>query len=100
MSEHTPTPWTIDQNAAWNIKSEARDVGLCYGALTTEGRNADAAFIVQACNAHDELVALLRDDVLPVISNYRAVHGKAGCICIICELPDMIRAALAKAGAA
>jgi hypothetical protein len=57
IAAHTPTPWLLDQNmlpdviystdAHWSI------VARCSGV-------ANAAFIVQACNAYDGFVALQR----------------------------------------
>ena len=62
MSAHTPTPW-IEQEMP----------GLCNDRITADngegrticelpyGHDADSAFIVRAVNAHDDLLAVLRD---------------------------------------
>lgn len=55
--EHTPTPWKASGNAVF------RD-GHCLAMTGTdiwmpEVEEANAAFIVRACNAHDDLVAAL-----------------------------------------
>lgn len=68
MDQHTPTPWTATQAGLKiqiaNLKEWAR-----YGVITLLDiahapdktiREADAAFIVTACNSFDEREALLR----------------------------------------
>jgi hypothetical protein len=51
-TQHTSTPWEFyDGNMIAAVQGEH--------VATTE-TNADATFIVEACNAHDELVAALR----------------------------------------
>lgn len=73
MSEHAPTPWTIDEvrtdsGRAFRIGSgEMLKVGkgCCiiyddYPGAPDNERKANAAFIIQACNAHDDLVGALR----------------------------------------
>ena len=51
---HTPTPWHRMATSPQRIESESGSdkVAQCTSA-------ANAAFIVRACNAHDELVAAL-----------------------------------------
>lgn len=116
MSKHSPTPWISDYQpensphiwiedacgmplACFEPCDQADGTAEEIKEIISDQDHADAAFIVRAVNAHDELVALLRNDVLPVVMNYKAIHDKPGCICMICSLPDMIRAALAKADA-
>ena len=63
--KHTPSPWHIDQ---WRkITAQGETLSIC-GVSQPTGRVADddigyanAAFIVQACNSHDDLVAALED---------------------------------------
>ncbi len=51
---HTPTPWYADGKL---IVGATPDDGQIGGAHDP----TDAAFIVKACNAHDELVALAQE---------------------------------------
>lgn len=103
-AQHTPTPWTAQEMPHGCNDAIMSDDG--EGTTICEfpyGLDANADFIVKAANAHDDLAALvplLRDSVLPVVSNYREYSDHGECICIVCELPNMIRAALAKAGSA
>lgn len=96
-TQHTPTPWTNPTDGG--IKAPAECTTLRSGRKVPfrvctmqdgdlETVRANAAFIVRACNAHDELVALLTDA-------HRALGGGH-----IPGLPSKIRAALEKAGAA
>lgn len=68
---HTPTPWFI--NGPWHIQSQTDIEGYrangepipalpkIIAKLTPiVEREANAAFIVRACNAHEELVKALR----------------------------------------
>lgn len=47
---HTPTPWTVD--GVW-IESAGDTIAEVWV-------DANAAFIVRACNSHDELLAALK----------------------------------------
>lgn len=89
---HTPTPWNVtrDEN---HVRALIRDAGFmrvaeCGRAFVPGIAEANAAFIVRACNAHDELVAALR----------KVEHTITGTPAVLCL--GTIRAALAKAGAA
>ncbi len=72
MSEHTATPWTCNAcpSGIWNLCAD-NDIATDLGYVDTE---ADAEFIVRACNVHDELVdacvAALR-----ALDNYDAEAG-------------------------
>jgi len=75
---HTPTPY--------RVYASRRIMGpdsTYVGSATSE---ENAAFIVRACNAHDELVAALRN-----IAEYAEHDGT--------QVAAMASAALAKAGA-
>ena len=100
QTAHTPTPWKADslQPIVWSpvgeyecreIIAETRDTNIPNGTAT-----ANAAFIVRACNAHDDLVAALRkaEFTLQTLTSRTARERDA---CVV-----EIRAALAKAGAA
>lgn len=74
-SKHTPGPWHAYalrhadkspvygyqiRDAAHNILATLAEYGMHAGApLSPVTREANAAFIVRACNAHDDLVAAL-----------------------------------------
>jgi len=87
---HTPTPWEVQdcRHAGANVVSSD---GNAFVARMAHG---DAAFIVAACNAHDELVAALRkcEHALQLsdISSARREHVEMA--------RRMARAALAKVG--
>lgn len=67
MTSHTPTPWALVEGpkARGSIKSVCKGlpqsiVAQAGGQPTVEEREANAAFIVNACNAHDALVKALK----------------------------------------
>lgn len=80
MSEHTPTPWTAEQQKSrageplgWIINHANGRIGWSsYAtAVPNEGEavpyeigGANAAFIVRACNSHEALVALAKQVAL------------------------------------
>ena len=91
MSIATPTPWFVySQNSNMIVNAAATKV--IADASSEEGdyaeAKANAAFIVRACNAHDQLVAALRA-VLLEIGDYGRPSVRADA-----------RKALAAAGAA
>jgi hypothetical protein len=106
----TPTPWNLSGNSAW--WDGAKDRGAVFecrirtGTHVPAGQNeANAAFIVRACNAHDDLLAALRsaerwlsemhsETVEGEATEMRDVHSAAW------EVIDGYRAAIAKAGGA
>lgn len=63
----TPRPWFIDQDSesgAVDIRCKDQKDGTAWGIATVWHRPmADAALIVRAVNAHDELVAFVADVV-------------------------------------
>jgi hypothetical protein len=83
--KHTPTPWVVSAPGIITAPKAMQDIGhVCYTG-TDGGTDANAAFIVRACNSHDDLVMALAKLVAePGDPDYRA----------------QARAALAKAGAA
>lgn len=104
IAAHTPGPWVVEESRVQDtgtlfetIRSEPistskePDTGdIAYLTLRQREVRANAAFIVRACNAHDDLLALARevasqfDDVKHPLS----VEGR---------LRDAARAAIAKA---
>lgn len=65
MAEHTPTPWFKDIRCRIGPRFETDDQsdGMLDDLLEVygENRDANAAFIVKACNSHDALVNVLTD---------------------------------------
>jgi len=62
-TEHTPTPWEIGISHTEEIAIRHPE-GDCIATVCDllEGEaQANASFIVRACNSHDELVACLED---------------------------------------
>jgi len=64
---HTPTPWEVgdlDHNGQRIVRGEHIEICTCWhhcvGSIERE-MEANAAFIVRAVNAHEELVAALRE---------------------------------------
>ena len=56
----TPRPWQVGKNGASVVADDAPH-GVLHLAVGQHTRSANARFIVQACNSHDELVAALRN---------------------------------------
>lgn len=81
MRKHTPTPWKAAKSPCiykgreneWEIHWS--DDGECI-AEVVHGED-DAAFIVRACNAHDELVALIAQ-VQPHAAEYAKAAAYKG----------------------
>jgi len=94
---HTPTPWMVeaDEDGVQCIShGGGRDGDIVTNIRYADRRGeADAAFIVRACNAHDELVALARYIEKLSSSPLQRDYVQP-------EVVQMARAALAKAGAA
>ena len=98
MMTHTPTPWTVEPgDSILKILSGGHriaDVGDApYWQRFTAEHEANAAFIVRACNAHDALVAAL--DEMLTSHSMENVGVKAS----MCRLnaKKQARAALARA---
>lgn len=86
MTEHTPTPWRI---AARSMRSTSEPYGALVGSDRGDGfiyrvawcaphpeinratADANAAFIISACNAHDDLVKALTE-ILEANKDFRA----------------------------
>lgn len=96
QTAHTPTPWEACGNLVRTARTDVDPSGLlvCDCPANVGNRIEDAAFIVRACNAHDDLVAALRkaEFTLQTLTSRTARERDA---CVV-----EIRAALAKAGAA
>lgn len=86
-ADHTPTPWMILEDGfheeqleitsadrAQNDMSEIAVVDVGFGGEFQAEQHANAAFIVRAVNAHDALVAALKD----ALRRSRDMHFKSG----------------------
>lgn len=105
MADHTPGPWVLDERgirapaaetgtySGWTALVVKVDYGRMGNAPCADADKANAAFIVRACNAHDELLAALRE-MLAELDGRIAPHGY-----IYRDTGGMIlaRAAIAKA---
>ena len=66
MGKHTPTPWSVDATrlgimAGYQSIAQAfRDKNKTIADREAEAQ-ANAAFIVRACNAHEQLASALLD---------------------------------------
>ncbi len=56
---HTPTPWHQDERVFITGPDENMAIVKCLG-MDDRKREANAAFIVTACNAHERLVEALQ----------------------------------------
>ena len=105
MDTHTPTPWAIGndgtlRNLEGHVFSGARLVANCHGhqdgkELTRKENEANARFIVIACNAHADLLAAL-EDVTELIQKWRETGG-VDSFAALTDAHDTARAAIAKA---
>lgn len=64
-TQHTPTPWRVEEDkknliAATSPGFFLDPVARCNVSGVHEADKANAAFIVLACNAHEELLAALK----------------------------------------
>lgn len=99
MSDHTPTPWhangttvtTIGLRPLYVLAQTGTVGGQCAGE-----EKATAAFIVRACNAHDDLVEAL-ELAVQYVGKGVAEGAYDGCIMPGEKALDAIEAALAKA---
>lgn len=98
---HTPTPWHTGGTFHYPNKPDTQNVwsaakhGDQSGHIVCEQAEiADAAFIVKACNAHDDLVAALMKIAGSDERPGHVAYIRKG------EVARIARAALAKAGAA
>jgi hypothetical protein len=76
-TKHTPTPWILSGNmgAIYSMSPEASHGGVADRVCRCgpEGL-ANAAFIVRACNCHEELLEALRG-CLTALDNVNKVGG-------------------------
>jgi len=89
--EHTPTPWSLtDSESQSQVKAGPYVYHPHYSHVAPSMElRANAAFIVKACNLHDELVAALRAALPHLIEH----HQDAGAY----TASKLVEAAIAKA---
>lgn len=92
---HTPTPWHMgdDKHTSWFSilampKERGGAVKIIANMQTHANSEANAAFIVKACNAHQEMVNLLTDIELFMRVNAPMNDG--------CKIHKNIKSILAK----
>jgi len=64
MTEHTPGPWFRENNKIWHENGLACIAEVFHGVLgrsddLSEAQEANARFIVTACNTHTDLLTAL-----------------------------------------
>ncbi len=95
-TKHAPTPWTAYKSTTrFHLEDKEGTVLAINGGMIPT--DADAAFIVRACNAHDELVDAtdkLAEFLAGVLKQDGFQHDKA---MLALTLIDRADAALAKA---
>lgn len=90
-TKHAPLPWAVDSDPAridcerFIEDANGNDVAACDVANVTAKDEDNAAFIVRACNAHEELLRQL-ETVLACLEIVGAYYG---------DIPRL-RAAIAK----
>jgi hypothetical protein len=95
-TQHTPTPWVYDEvtRQIWDAQ-KCTIVDMDYSDQLPDADVANAAFIVRACNSHEQLVAALK-----ITTNDLAVAiEQAGKDPAADDRVKRARAALAAAGA-
>ena len=80
-TKHSPLPWTVDaMGNIWSdvkvaIPAAGKDQAECYRDHKAGETEANADFIVRACNSHYELVRALED----MTRLYRGQLDREGC---------------------
>jgi hypothetical protein len=75
---HSPTPWSVGKYVPELVR-DAKDNGVASCARLGDGNEeANAAHIVRCVNAHDALVAALKECFGYVKSDYEGRHGYIG----------------------
>lgn len=68
-SEHTPTPWKVEKSETYSLSEHGKSFNYSLVsesdferiAIVGKHKEANAAFIVRAVNAHGELISLLKE---------------------------------------
>ena len=94
MSEHTPTPWEIHEATSTRRGYDVQTAGGEKLIVYDMKSGANAAFIVRAVNAHDELVGTL--EMVSIMTHEATHHSAPWGFCII-PVCNRAHAALRKA---
>lgn len=97
VTEKTPLPWCVSSSfiicdAEAHILANCLHTGIPALDVPFDARIANAAFIVKACNCHDELITAL--NVCKSYLRHSSDSGKAHTLAL-----DVVSMALAKAEA-
>lgn len=81
MTKHTPTPWNVNGGMRPGIKTVYADSGSICEMTNSQAHSdaeqeANAAFIVRACNNHDELVSALENLQKVFVERAEHANGK------------------------
>lgn len=91
-TQHTPTPWKVCDiavNDQWHVGSTigAADPAdgrrVCDVSRIPANYQANAAFIVRACNAHDALVAALKESQAALVAWKHSYEAQSGTLAYI-----------------
>lgn len=93
---HTPGPWHLNERHAEIHGPDEDSLADCVGgnSFSFEQNRINAAFIVRACNAHDDLLAALHD--IEAYARTKLTQRDSDKFKVI---RDKARAAIAKAAA-
>jgi len=98
--KHSPLPWHVGPFYKSDIESQSGRIAECV-SLKTPRAEANAEFIVRACNSHHELLAALKlacAAIEPPADDMRCHKGLCSpAQCARCSRAAKIHAALAKA---
>lgn len=96
QAQHTPVPWHINEHSETSINGAGILVASC-GGYSNNARDpmelhnelkANAAFIVRACNSHDDLLAFVKA-VEAALDGKRNRFGKLESY--TCRDPELLR---------
>lgn len=100
QATHTPTPWYVDergnirQQSTGNVLADMQDGTRVNreSRISKREMEANAAFIVRACNSHEKLVEALKGMLVPHEKGWNVTDWEIRC--------EAARAALREAGEA
>ena len=91
--KHTPGPWFAD---GITIESNSGNIGLMNLARPENESKANAAFIVKACNMHEELVEACKE-AAGALGSFMLLPGYKAKLTGMTNILYFIEAAIAKA---
>lgn len=103
MSKHTPVPWTTWQNeaegldrhviSAYESEGPFWQIGVVWAYEGSDEAAANAAFIIRACNAHEDLLEAAKI----VLAATNATNNDDTGTIICCPGMEALHAAITKA---